>query len=276
MKRNVTKILSVMLVLVMAMSLMACGSKKEDKKSNKNLASLTAEELMNKVSDASKNVEGMSEKIKLDVAVSLSGMEMSLNGTVDAKTNVEPMNTYAKVDLTMNAMGTEQAVKSETYMVENDDKIDMYTLTDDEWSHESMDSSEYKDSISEAVSKLESIDYSDITKYFEESKAEVKDGKYQLILSTSTEDLIKKLEESEYADKLGDYDLSSIPEAKVTFNINYNAKTYLPESASIDLDMDTISYEGVEIELSKFVFEIEFTSYDAVKIDIPDEALAAE
>lgn len=276
MKRNVTKILSVMLVLVMAMSLMACGSKKEDKKSNQNLASLTTEELMSKVSDTSKDVKGMSEKIKLDVAVSLSGMEMSINGAIDAKTNIEPMKTYAKVDLTMNAMGTEQAIKSETYMVENDDKIDMYTLTDDEWSHETMDASEYKDSISEVVSTLESIDYSEVAKYFEEAKAEVKDGKYQLILSTSTEDLIKKLEESEYADKLGDYDLSSIPDAKVTFNINYNADTYLPESGSIDLDMDTISYEGVEIELSKFVFEIEFTSYDAATIDVPEEALSAE
>lgn len=32
MKRNVTKVVSVLLVLVMAMSLMACGSKKSDDK----------------------------------------------------------------------------------------------------------------------------------------------------------------------------------------------------------------------------------------------------
>lgn len=40
--------------------------------------------------------------------------------------------------------------------------------------------------------------------------------------------------------------------------------------------MDTITYEGVEIELTKFDFAIDFTSYDAVDIKVPDEALDAK
>ena len=277
MKRNVTKVVSVLLVLVMAMSLMACGSKKsDDKKSNKNLASLTAEELVNKVSEATTDVKGISSKITLDAAVSASGMDMSISGTVESKANVDPAESYVKVDLSSNALGQERNVNSEVYMVKNDDKIDTYTLYDGEWSYESADASEYTDSINDVIEQLQSIDYKEVSKYFGEGKVEKKNGNYQLTMSASTEDLISKLEESKLADKLDSVDLSSIPAATITLKVVLDGNTYLPVSAKVGFDMDTITYEGIEIELTKFDFAIDFTSYDAVDIKVPDEALDAK
>jgi hypothetical protein len=277
MKRNVTKVLSVLLVLVMAMSLMACGSKKsDDKKSNKNLASLTAEELVNKVSEATTDVKGISSKITLDAAVSASGMDMSVSGTVESKANVDPAESYVKVDLSSNALGEDRNVNSEVYMVQNDDKIDTYTLYDGEWSYESADLSEYTDSITDLVSQLQSIDYKEVSKYFGEGKVEKKNGNYQLTMSTSTEDLLNNLEASEFGDKLKSMDLSMVPMATITVKVVFDGETYLPVSAKVGFDMDKITYEGIEIELTKFDFGIDFTSYDAVDIKVPDEALAAK
>ena len=277
MKRNVTKVLSVLLVLVMAMSLMACGSKKsDDKKSNKNLASLTAEELVNKVSEATTDVKGISSKITLDAAVTASGMDMSVSGTVESKANVDPAESYLKVDLSSNALGQDRNVNSEVYMVQNDDKIDTYTLYDGEWSYESADLSEYTDGITDLVSQLQSIDYKEVSKYFGEGKVEKKNGNYQLTMSTSTEDLLNNLEASEYGDKLKSMDLSAVPMATITLKVVLDGETYLPVSAKVGFDMDKITYEGIEIELTKFDFGIDFTSYDAVDIKVPDEALAAK
>lgn len=277
MKRNVTKVLSVLLVLVMAMSLMACGSKKsDDKKSNKNLASLTAEELVNKVSEATTDVKGISSKITLDAAVTASGMDMSVSGTVESKANVDPAESYVKVDLSSNALGQDRNVNSEVYMVQNDDKIDTYTLYDGEWSYESADLSEYTDSITDLVSQLQSIDYKEVSKYFGEGKVEKKNGNYQLTMSTSTEDLLNNLEASEYGDKLKSVDLSAVPMATITLKVILDGETYLPVSAKVGFDMDKITYEEIEIELTKFDFGIDFTSYDAVDIKVPDEALAAK
>ena len=115
-------------------------------------------------------------------------------------------------------------------------------------------------------------------------------GAVVLLHSTSStnaailDELLTKWEEmgyhfaplSELADKLDSVDLSSIPAATITLKVVLDGKTYLPVSAKVGFDMDTITYEGIEIELTKFDFAIDFTSYDAVDIKVPDEALDAK
>ncbi|MDY2606692.1 MAG: DUF6612 family protein, partial [Lachnospiraceae bacterium] len=116
----------------------------------------------------------------------------------------------------------------------------------------------------------------EVSKYFGEGKVEKKNGNYQLTMSTSTEDLLNNLEASEYGDKLKSVDLSAVPMATITLKVILDGETYLPVSAKVGFDMDKITYEGIEIELTKFDFGIDFTSYDAVDIKVPDEALAAK
>lgn len=276
MKRKITRLLSIMLVLVMAMSLMACGSKKSTKTSKNELSELTAEELVTKVSSASQDIKGVSATANVDVAVSLSGMEMSAEGALELKSNIDPSQTYSKINLTIDALGEKQDINAETYEIFNDDKIDSYSLVDGEWSYTSIDASEYADVMSDLTSSLESIDYSMVSEYFDKIEASSKDGNYELTMTVTTEKLLSKLEELGLTKELGDIDLSVVPDATVTLKSAFDGKTYLPVSTSMAVEMDPIEYQGTKIELTTFIFDMTFDSYDSVDITVPKEALAAK
>ena len=88
--------------------------------------------------------------------------------------------------------------------------------------------------------------------------------------------LLSKLEELGLTKELGDIDLSVVPDATVTLKSAFDGKTYLPVSTSMAVEMDPIEYQGTKIELTTFIFDMTFDSYDSVDITVPKEALAAK
>lgn len=283
MKRKITKILSLMLVLALAMSLIACGSSKKtsEKKNDDNksqLAELSAEELVNKLASSTEEMQGVSAKANLDLAVSASGTEMiSMSGSVDMKSVLDPMKAYAKVDLNLNAMGQEQSQTMETYEVADGNVLEMYSLTDGEWSYTTQDLSDVGMDLTQITDELAKIDFSTVSEYFDSIESKKIGGNYQLEMKITTAKLLEKAKELGLSEYLGEeVDLSTIPDATIVITLVCDGETYLPSALSVSLDMDPITYQGVEIDVTKFVFDITFDSYENIEITVPDEALAAK
>ena len=279
MKSKLTKIVSILMMLVLSMSFMACGSKSVTSKSeNSDLEKLTAEELLDKVSEAAKDIEGVSITGDIGAKISISGQDMEANVNLEAKANKEPSASYCKADVSIDLSGQKQDVSAEAYSVMNGDTMEFYTNVLDKWSYESTDLSEAEDNIDaeQIMDMLGNIDYSDVSEYFDNIEVKTSGNNYELVFEVTSANLIDKLKDSVLASALEDADTSVVPDTTVKFILAVDGKTFLPKTVSLDIDMDSFEADGIEIELSYFEFELKFDSFDSVEITVPDEALEAK
>lgn len=279
MKSKFTKIVSVLMMLVLSMSFVACGSKSATSKSEEsNLEKLTAEELLDKISEAAKDIEGVSITGDIGAKISISGQEMEANVNLEAKANKEPSASYCKVDAAIDLLGQKQDVSAEVYSVMNGNTMELYTNVLDKWSYESTDLSEAEDDIDteQIMDMLENIDYAAVSEYFDNIDVKTNGSNYELVFEVTSANLIDKLKDSAFASALEDADTSAVPDITVKFTLAVDGKTFLPKTVSLDIDMDSFESEGMEIELSYFEFELNFDSFDSVEITVPDEALEAK
>lgn len=88
MKSKLMKMVSMLMMLALSMSFMACGSKSATSKSEKSdLEKLTAEELLDKVSEAAKDMDGVSITGDIGAKISISGQDMEISVNLEAKAN---------------------------------------------------------------------------------------------------------------------------------------------------------------------------------------------
>lgn len=285
MKKNLKKLVSLVLVVVLAMALVACGSSDDKEDANAGSADkLSTEELFEKIKTTSTDVDGITMSGNIDLAlkikVSASGAdaeaEMTMDGTIEAKASTDPKVTSMKGEFNMDVLGQSQAMEFENYAVENEGVMDVYSKEDGEWSYEQEDLSEYSGMLEGLQSSLKDVSFSDLQEYCSDITSDLKKGNYTIVAKMDSKKLLEIVEDSGADTSSMGVDLSAVPDFMVIFTIVVDAEKYLPQSMSLALDMDKFEMQGATYELSKCAIEFTFDSYEAVTITVPDEALAAK
>lgn len=281
MKRNIKKLICVMMIMIMAVSVMACGSK-----SKSSAEKLSAEEIYTKMAEASKEIEGMSGKTNFDVVVSVGGTEMPFTGNMEMKTVTEPLQTFMKLETKVSLLGQEQTMNYEMYEVTSEDGNSIETFLNDgqEWKYESVDI-EQDPEITENLKELEnikelmsSVDYSEVVKYFDKIKAKTSGDNYVINMEISSDKLIEKVKETKYGSYLEDSDISEIPNITITGKVTVDGKTFLPKNMTFSVGSMELenAYQGMSVELKKCEFTFTYESFEKPEIVVPEEALAAK
>lgn len=279
MKKSMKKILSLVFVVVLAMSFVACGSK------GKSVANkpekITTVQLVEKMEEALKEVKGakLSSNVDLKVKANINGndMDITAGGSILAEAN-ESKTAHVKADFDMNLMGQSQDFSMEAYQVYHDDKVEQYLNLEDKWTYEETDLEDITDNIGgpdldSITSMLNDADYSKVLDFFDLDSPEIKGNEYSLVA---------KLDYDKFLSLMEEYDVDTfeiaenVPDFEITLTMNVSAKSYLPTYMSLDVKMDTLEIEQQSIEIIKCLIEFEFDSFDAVEIDIPKEALEAK
>lgn len=276
MRRNIKKLLCVMMIMIMAVSVMACGSKSSKSGAEK----LSAEEIYAKMSEAAKDIEGLSCKVNFDVLVSLAGTEMPITGNVEMKAVAEPVQTYMKMDFKMSVLGQEQSMAYEMYEVTSDDgnSVEIYMNEDGEWTYDSAELDESNQITENIKEVMSSVDYSKVAEYFDKIDTKVSGSNYVINMKASSSKIIDKIKETVYGSYLEDADLSEIPEIEITAKVTVDSETFLPKDMTISVGSVEIenAYEGMSVELKKCELTYTYDSYGKVDIVVPEEALAAK
>ena len=285
MKKNLKKLVSLVLVVVLAMAMAACGSSEVEKDANAGSADqLSTEQLFEKIKTTSTDVDGitMSGNVELAMKITVSSdgvdakAEMGIDGTIEAKTSTEPKASYMKGEFNMDAMGQSQNMEFENYAVANGDSMDVYSKEDGEWNYEEDDISEYSGMLQGLQSSLKDVSFADIKEYCSDITSELKKGNYNIVEKMDSKKLLEMAEDAGADSSSLGVDLSAIPDFMVIITVVVDAEKYLPQSMSVALDMDKFEMQGATYELKKCVIEFTVDSYDAVTITVPEEALAAK
>ena len=285
MKKNLKKLVSLVLVVVLAMAMAACGSSEVEKDANAGSADqLSTEQLFEKIKTTSTDVDGitMSGNVELAMKITVSSdgvdakAEMGIDGTIEAKTSTEPKASYMKGEFNMDAMGQSQNMEFENYAVANGDSMDVYSKEDGEWNYEEDDISEYSGMLQGLQSSLKDVSFADIKEYCSDITSELKKGNYTIVAKMDSKKLLEMAEDAGADSSSLGVDLSAIPDFMVIITVVVDAEKYLPQSMSVALDMDRFEMQGATYELKKCVIEFTVDSYDAVTITVPEEALAAK
>ncbi len=285
MKKNLKKLVSLVLVVVLAMAMAACGSSEVEKDANAGSANqLSTEQLFEKIKTTSTDVDGitMSGNVELAMKITVSSdgvdakAEMGIDGTIEAKTSTEPKASYMKGEFNMDAMGQSQNMEFENYAVANGDSMDVYSKEDGEWNYEEDDISEYSGMLQGLQSSLKDVSFADIKEYCSDITSELKKGNYTIVAKMDSKKLLEMAEDAGADSSSLGVDLSAIPDFMVIITVVVDAEKYLPQSMSVALDMDKFEMQGATYELKKCVIEFTVDSYDAVTITVPEEALAAK
>lgn len=283
MKKSLKKLLCLMMVVVLAMAFVACGSDDDKKDEDVNAGSadkLSTEQLLEKIATSTTEVKGISISgdIDLGLKLSMSGQEaeMAFNGTLEAKSSTDPKASYAKGEFGYDVLGQTESATFESYSVLNGDVMEVYSNEDGEWSYEEEELSDYSDFVEDFQSAMEDFDYSKIKDYCSELTSDLEDGDYTIVAKVDSKEIMELAEEAGADTSSLGVDISAIPEFELIFTIVVDAEKYLPKSISLALDMDEFEMEGATYELTKCVIEFNVDSYDAVTIEVPEEALSAK
>ncbi len=282
MKKSLKKLLCLMMVVVLAMAFVACGSDdKKDEDANAGSADkLSTEQLLEKIATSTTEVKGISISgdIDLGLKLSISGQEaeMAFNGTLEAKSSMDPKASYVKGEFGYDVLGQTESATFESYSVLNGDVMEVYSNEDDEWSYEEEELSDYSDFVEEFRSTMEEFDYSKVKEYCSDLTSDLKNGDYTIVAKVDSTKIMELAEEAGADTSSLGIDFSDVPEFELIFTIVVDAEKYLPKSMTLALDMDEFEMEGATYELTKCVIEFNVDSYDAVTIEVPEEALSAK
>lgn len=282
MKKSLKKLLCLMMVVVLAMAFVACGSDdKKDEDANAGSADkLSTEQLLEKIATSTTEVKGISISgdIDLGLKLSISGQEaeMAFNGTLEAKSSMDPKASYVKGEFGYDVLGQTESATFESYSVLNGDVMEVYSNEDDEWSYEEEELSDYSDFVEEFRSTMEEFDYSKVKEYCSDLTSDLKNGDYTIVAKVDSTKIMELAEEAGADTSSLGVDFSDVPEFELIFTIVVDAEKYLPKSMTLALDMDEFEMEGATYELTKCVIEFNVDSYDAVTIEVPEEALSAK
>ena len=275
----------------------------------------TANDVLQKTQDATKNVAGatMTMKMNLDGALNVSDgsttstLQAKLTGNFDLAANMDPYGMKMEGNVEMSFFGQNQTVDLEMYGLTNEDgAFDSYIYTKDsatgegQWQHTTDSSIDYSQLINLSNS-FNVSDYADWGLTFElaPEAAEV-DGKECYLLTAvidkdSLNTLINKSSELTGEDLSSDTDVATalayLDGISLKLQYYIDTTTYLPVSMHMDLnDSDLTNLNALlagalasssddtstaELVLNDLSFDISCTYGDAVDITVPDEAIQA-
>ena len=275
----------------------------------------TANDVLQKTQDATKNVAGatMTMKMNLDGALNVSDgsttstLQAKLTGNFDLAANKDPYGMKMEGNVEMSFFGQNQTVDLEMYGLTNEDgAFDSYIYTKDsatgegQWQHTTDSSIDYSQLINLSNS-FNVSDYADWGLTFElaPEAAEV-DGKECYLLTAvidkdALNTLINKSSELTGEDLSSDTDVATalayLDGISLKLQYYIDTTTYLPVSMHMDLnDSDLTNLNALlagalasssddtstaELVLNDLSFDISCTYGDAVDITVPDEAIQA-
>ena len=275
----------------------------------------TANDVLQKTQDATKNVAGatMTMKMNLDGALNVSDgsttstLQAKLTGNFDLAANMDPYGMKMEGNVEMSFFGQNQTVDLEMYGLTNEDgAFDSYIYTKDsvtgegQWQHTTDSSIDYSQLINLSNS-FNVSDYADWGLTFElaPEAAEV-DGKECYLLTAvidkdALNTLINKSSELTGEDLSSDTDVATalayLDGISLKLQYYIDTTTYLPVSMHMDLnDSDLTNLNALlagalasssddtstaELVLNDLSFDISCTYGDAVDITVPDEAIQA-
>ena len=281
--KNLKKIACLLMVLVLAMSFTACGSKdsasKEDKKVNANLAELSVAEVLEKVAEASKDSTGAAFEAEFEFDVEAADQAIKASADMTGETLVKDEAVSSHVNMTMNVdmAGQKMEMPMEMYQVQDGDVMKMYMNMFETWTYQESDMSDMGVSfdMSQYEDMLKDVDMEKVLEYLDVAKVETKDGNYVVDMEITLATIMDAVKESGLLDG-EDVDLSILPEAALKVKFAVNGTTFLPASMTIAIEMDEFEMEGQKLAVNAFSIDMKYTSYDVKEIVVPEEAIESE
>lgn len=280
------KMLSAVLLLTMAVSLVACGDKETAKKADDagagKKADISASEVIAKMSEAETDVEGVDATVNFNFDADISAGDEKDNvvfkGDMNVKSNIDPIEAYIGANLSVKASGESSDVNYDIYMVAEDDVCNLYFGNDtDGWMKTEMSLDELglddMKNISGDTTDLEEF-YSEenIEKYFDDVKVTEKkiDGKdcYSVKGDVSKELLETAIDSINTLAGLN----IEVPDLKITLEICSDKKT----GSAVEINVKADAEENDNFKLSACEFSLKYNEVGKQDITIPDEALEAQ
>lgn len=267
MKKHMKKLISVMIITVLA-AMMMTGCKKK----------ATPENLFGDMAKNLKEIESASCNLKMEASVSESGYTMGFEMDVDVDTTKKPSASYMKGNVKIKVAGTDIGTEMESYQVKEDDEIVSYTKFEDEWTKEVSDAEE--DVLDEGMFKK----FKDVSEAFEVKKDKVEvNGKkcFELNGEIAGEALEGIIDE----DMLNSIGAGSIVDAEeleklvIPCTISIYSDDILPAKLTLDI-ADTLQgimgEDAAGVEVEKYNIELTYKEFNKVeKIKVPKEAKGA-
>lgn len=311
MKKKITKLLCVLMMFVLAMSLIACGSKKDDSSDSKKDAvvsdkksdngdgadkkepasasgDITVEELFENMTKASEDLEGVTGKASFVLDMEAAGESMKIGADMNIEANTQPLEAHVDMNLDLESGGQTMSMDYELYEIEKDDTIKLYMNMYDRWMYQEQefDKDEYEGLLEEAMGSLslEDFNFDDLSDVLDKAELTLDGDEYSLELEMSLATLLDVIDEAGLTseletmldEELNGMELSDLPDVTVSFALKVNADTFLPSSMSFKITMGKLEVDGESLEIKDLHMDIEYTSYDKVSIEVPEEALEAE
>ncbi|MDE5782120.1 MAG: hypothetical protein K2I03_11715 [Lachnospiraceae bacterium] len=277
------KIASVVLLLTMSVSLVACGSNDKAQKSEAKVkeADISASEVMAKMSDSSESVEGVDASVSInfdaDITVGDEKKKVAVKGDMDVKSNADPVEAYVNADMSIKADKESSDIKYEVYMVAEDDMCKVYFGNDtDGWmsTERSLDElglGNIDDFTGDMDEIKEYYTEENIDSYFENVKVTEKkiDGKTcYSVKGDIAKDLLDTAIDSLSALAGSTVD---IPDVKISLEVCTDKETGSPVELNIKADVA----ENDMIKVSACELSFKYNGNGKQDITVPDEALDA-
>lgn len=276
------KIASVVLLLTMSVSLVACGGNDKTQKAQVKEADISASEVMAKMSDSSESVEGVDASVSInfdaDITVGDETKKVAVKGDMDVKSNADPVEAYVNADMSIKADKESSDIKYEVYMVAEDDMCKVYFGNDtDGWmsierSLEELGLGDIDDLTGNMDEIKEYYTEENIDSYFENVKVTEKkiDGKTcYSVKGDIAKDLLDTAIDSLSALAGSTVD---IPDVKISLEVCTDKETGSPVELNIKADVA----ENDMIKVSACELSFKYNGYGKQDITIPEEALDAQ
>ena len=249
---KIKKLLALALAGTMVFSMAACGDKKESDKEGAGSGKVTAESVIDKFDDFTKNMEkNYSSETYMKMKMTASGMEMDMEMT-GLSTSYDGV-TYTKSTTSMLGMKD----VSEEYIITKEDGsvVEAYkSADDDEWEIDTYDAEDVEDTES-------TLDVEEIKKT---AKLEEDGDNYIVTMEVDAEDMDISDEEM----------FEGAEDMKVKVIVTYNSKEEAITEIEIEFDLDVLT-EALsalgEVEISELEMKITNIKKNDKAIEIPEE-----
>ena len=286
MKNNLKRIACTLMILVLAMSFTACGSKKstskdskkEDTKVNANLAELTVADVLDKMAEASKDMTGAAFEADFVFDIEMSGEAIKVSADMTGETlTKDTVSSHVNMNMNMDYAGQSMEMPMEMYQIQDGDVMKMYMNMYETWTYQESDMSDMGVSLdmSQYEDMLKDVDMNEVLEYLDVAEVTTKDGNYVVDMEITLATIMDAVKESGLLDGQ-DVDLSILPEAALKVNFAVDGKTFLPETMTIVIEMDEFEMEGQTLAVNEFTIDMKYTSYEVDEIVVPEEAIASE
>lgn len=253
-------------MLLSAMMLAGCGSKKEE---------VTAESLVKQANENMEKAKSYTGDMDMQMSMNMTqddysmDLDMGMTGTIEATIDPEIFHMTG----TMNMSLLDISMDMDIYDENKDGEVTTYTGVADQWTKTVTAATESQSGMEDMYALAS--DGADMTLASETEK--IGDKEVYVLTSTITGDKLQSLVASMGSVTEGmDIDLSTM-EANVTMKIYKD--TVLPASVSIEMkdNGEGMEAEGVIVKINSLNMVMNYNEFDKLDaITIPEEALAAE